>query len=409
MYKNKLPDVIRMVTHVVLFSVLSLFAPAQTGVKYQIVHSFGAPGDGAALGSSVVFDLEGNIYGTAGAGGQYNKGIVYELSPDGGGVWSESVLHNFGGTGDGLDPYGEVTIGKGGILYGTTLGGAFENGEIAYSLTPSAGNWTENILYTFGFPPMLGRSANLVQDSSGNLYGAGGGTFELIPGADGWTGKYICTTGGCSYAGIFDRVSITPRGQIFGASGRGGKNLSGTAYAVAFADGGWQSYDLYDFGATPTDGQIPITDQLAVDAKGNIYGVTEQGGSNICGEEVGCGTVYKLTRGTNGIWQETILYNFPNSDLQGYGPSSNVVLDKAGNLYGVTYGGGSICGCGVVYRLSPNKNGTWTYTVLHNFSETDGLAPQANLTFDAHGNLFGTTTGGGPDNNGGVVFEISRQ
>ncbi len=409
MKKRYLPGIVGRAASGVIFALWSLCALAQSGLNYQILHSFGGSGDGWQLNSSVVLDSLGNLYGTASFGGHYISGVAYELSP-GDNAWQENILHNFGGPGDGSIPWGEVLVGQNGVLYGTTLGSNFPGKEIAYSLAPGVDAWTESILYTFGFPPKLIRSANLVQDALGNLYGAGDGTFELTPGAGGWTGSYICTQGGCSAAGIYDRISITPRGQLYGASGGGGKYLVGTVYSVFFADNAWRSYDLYDFGAFPTDGQIPITDQLAVDSKGNIYGVTAQGGANICGGEVGCGTIYKLSRGVGGVWQETILYNFPNSSTQGYGPSSGVVLDKAGNLYGVTYGGGSICFCGVVYRLAPNKNGTWTYTVLHNFgeSESDGSAPQANLTFDSHGNLFGTTTGGG-QYYGGVVFEISRQ
>jgi uncharacterized repeat protein (TIGR03803 family) len=110
-------------------------------------------------------------------------------------------------------------------------------------------------------------------------------------------------------------------------------------------------------------------------------------------------------RGANGHWKETILYSFKNGP-SGNAPSAGVVVDGAGNLYGTTgYGGDAQCSCGVVYKLSPGKNGTWKYTVLHRFTGADGGEPEANLILDKKGNLYGTTPFGGPGF--GVVFEVT--
>jgi uncharacterized repeat protein (TIGR03803 family) len=77
------------------------------------------------------------------------------------------------------------------------------------------------------------------------------------------------------------------------------------------------------------------------------------------------------------------------------------------NLYGATlYGGDPQCGCGVVYKLAPQSGGAWQYTVLHAFTGYDGAQPDANLTLDSQGNIFGTAATGGPYG-GGVVFEIT--
>jgi len=153
-------------------SFLVLVAPLSYSQVFQIVHNFGGPGDGWQLNSSVVFDSSGNIYGTASFGGQYISGVAYQLSPTDNG-WQENILHNFGGPNDGSIPFGEILVGQNGVLYGTTLGGRnLEGSQIAYSLAPGTDSWAESILYTFGFPPELIRSANLVQDALGNLYGA---------------------------------------------------------------------------------------------------------------------------------------------------------------------------------------------------------------------------------------------
>jgi uncharacterized repeat protein (TIGR03803 family) len=101
-----------------------------------------------------------------------------------------------------------------------------------------------------------------------------------------------------------------------------------------------------------------------------------------------------------------VLYSF-QYNATGFGPAGGVVRDEAGNLYGTTIDGGSAqCSCGVVYELSPGANDQWTYTLLHTFTGYDGAEPDANLTFDGQGNLYGTTAAGGPYG-GGVVFEIT--
>ena len=84
-----------------------------------------------------------------------------------------------------------------------------------------------------------------------------------------------------------------------------------------------------------------------------------------------------------------------------------MIFDPAGNLFGVTSGGGSSgCGCGVIYGMKPRGDGKWAFGVLHTFVGTDGISPDAPLTLDSKGNLYGTTGGGGPGE-GGVVFELS--
>ena len=80
-------------------------------------------------------------------------------------------------------------------------------------------------------------------------------------------------------------------------------------------------------------------------------------------------------------------------------------MDKAGNLYGTTVAGGE-SDCGVIFRLAPSANGTWTYTVLHSFTGYDGAQPDANLVLDGKGNLYGTTAAGGSGGYG-VAFELT--
>jgi uncharacterized repeat protein (TIGR03803 family) len=209
------------------------------------------------------------------------------------------------------------------------------------------------------------------------------------------------------------------------------KTLLCTAVIVlscSFAFG--QQYKvLWSFGGGPTDGEYPVS-SLVFDRAGNLYGTTEGGGtSSACGFG-GCGTLFQLAPNSDGTWNETVLYSFCTSYssffcLDGAYPRAGLVLDAAGNLYGTTQGGGSqsSCesgqnGCGTVFELSPpsSRGGSWTETVLHNFCIEglgdqclDGSSPVSQLTLDTSGNVYGTaSTGGNGHSNGGTVFELSR-
>jgi uncharacterized repeat protein (TIGR03803 family) len=132
-----------------------------------------------------------------------------------------------------------------------------------------------------------------------------------------------------------------------------------------------------------------------------LYGAATGGGAH------GDGTVFKLTPGAAGKWRETVLHDFNGKD--GARPQADVTLDATGNLYGTTSSGGnskSCVGCGTVFKLSLGAGGKWTETVLHSFNGHDGQVPAfGNLIFGSSRNLYGTTIQGG--NHGyGVVFEL---
>jgi uncharacterized repeat protein (TIGR03803 family) len=142
---------------------------------------------------------------------------------------------------------------------------------------------------------------------------------------------------------------------------------------------------------------------LLIDAAGNLYGV------NGTTEANGFGYVFELSPSSGG-WTLSVLFEFNGSDGNASSPSGGgLIMDASGNLYGATYSGGTSekCGskCGVVFKLS-NTSGVWSETVLHNFNGADGARPDATLLMDAAGNLYGTTAGGGKAGFG-VVFEIS--
>lgn len=147
-----------------------------------------------------------------------------------------------------------------------------------------------------------------------------------------------------------------------------------------------------------SDGSAPWAGVI-LDSRRNVYGTTVAGGDGAgCGEE-GCGAVFELTPNSNGDWTETVLYNFPLGNGDGWNVYGTLLLDGSGNLYGTTVSGGQTgCGrtCGTVYELMPTASG-WQETTLLEFNLSDGAEPYAGVVIDSAGNLYGTAPGGGPE------------
>jgi len=159
---------------------------------------------------------------------------------------------------------------------------------------------------------------------------------------------------------------------------------------------------LYSFGANSGDGNYPYAG-LTFDHAGNLYGTTEWAGAYSSG-----GTVFELSPAVGGGWTEKTLYNFNPHNKGGSNPYGGVIVDAAGNLYGTAAGGGAY-GYGTVFELSPQSDGTWTESTLHEFGNgNDGKAPQSTLIFDAAGNLYGNTWAGGAYTYG-TAFKLTPQ
>jgi uncharacterized repeat protein (TIGR03803 family) len=171
-----------------------------------------------------------------------------------------------------------------------------------------------------------------------------------------------------------------------------------------FATSTYAATEKVLFSYNGKDGDSPWAG-LIFDKAGNLYGTTIFGGAN------GYGTVFELTPKAGGGWTEKVLHSFNDNGTDGNTPYASLIFDAVGNLYGTTYFGGTIypgCGdgCGTVFELTP-KAGSWTEKVLHSFgSGKDGVGPYAGLISDKAGNLYGTTFYGGTNLHGGTVFEI---
>src|SRR5579863_4075139 len=286
---------LRGVTTLAVLSALLLIVarPAQAQTEAVLYNFTGVP-DGSGPQSRLTFH-GGNLYGTTNSGG-LGSGTVFELSPNGSGGWTESVLYSFTGGTDGANPtYSYVTFDSAGNLYGTAYAGGAVGYGVVYELSPSGTSWTESVLYSFasgtdGANPVNG----LIMDSSGNLYGTtyaggsqGNGTvFQMTPSGGSWTEAVIYQMSS-NYAGLV----MDGSGNIFGTNHKSAFKLSPNG------KGGWKPSVIYTFGA----GANP-NGTIVLDTAGNIYGTTLAGG--------GDGNVYKLTLGTGGKYTRTNLYSF---------------------------------------------------------------------------------------------------
>jgi uncharacterized repeat protein (TIGR03803 family) len=389
---------------------------------------------GAMPKGGLVRDAAGNLYGTTEYGGDvsdegFGFGTAFELSPAAGGGWTETILHNFGSSGnDGLYPESGLILDAAGNLYGTTYdGGTYSSGTV-FELSPAAGGgWSEKTLHSFnnngkdGINPIAG----LAFDSAGNLYGttyaggpnycytSGGITyncgivFELSPETGGaWTEKrlHAFSNNGTDGFNPITGVIVDAKSNLYGASTGGGVHNLGMAYQLTpNASGNWTERLLHSFANNGHDGW-GNPGRFIFDAFGNLYNTTSVGG---IGTEYG--TVYELSPEANGSWSEKVLFRFEGGN-QGQNPETGVVFDAAGNLYGTTFFGGpncrnQLCG-GTVFKLTPNGSGGWTDTVLYGFSNSSVENPNSPLVLDDAGNLYGTTSGE-TASGGGTVYEVT--
>jgi uncharacterized repeat protein (TIGR03803 family) len=361
------------------------FPPGGCGVVWKlgpngiltILHKFTST-DGANPQGGVIFDPDGNLYGTTAVGGlnecsglgsPLGCGIVFKLAPNPDGTWAETILHEFTGA-DGLSPRGLI-FDQAGNLYGATGGGGANNDGVVFKLAPNPeGPWTVSVLHSFTGPDGENPEARLVFDAAGNLDGTteSGGLNEC---------SELGSNLGC---GVVFKLAPNP-------------------------DGSWTESVLHAF-TGGEDGWNPDAG-LIVDAAGDLYGTTVGGGA------YGPGVVFKLESNPDGIWTETVLYSFTGG-ADGANPYAGLAFDSAGNLYGTTYAGGgtSACthfgephgSCGVVFKLTPTSSG-WSETVLWKFLGVIAANPFAPVIFDPKGNLYGTTRYG--TGNKGVVFKIT--
>jgi len=345
---------------VVVFALTLLTTHAIEAQTFNVIHAFSGGGDGSNPYAGVTVGPGGVLYGTAAAGGNHGAGTVFKLSPVNS-SWVFSPLYEFTGGSDGAYPEGGVVIGPNGALYGTTdEGGEYYYGTV-FELRPPATfcsavlcYWNETVLHAFtGYPD---------------------GAFPL-----------------------YENLAFDQAGNIYGTTDGGGANNEGTVFELTPSGGGYTENIIHSFGSG-TDGAAPEAG-VVLDTAGNVYGSTTSGGTGTeCSN--GCGTVYQLMP-SNGGWVENVLVNF--DETNGYGPFDSLIVDASGNVYGTApYGGQN--GDGVVFKLAPSGGG-FTYSVLYAFHSL--CTPFGGVAMDAAGDLFGVCAIGGAYGQG-LVFELTN-
>lgn len=374
----------------------------------NVLYSFQGAPDGQLPLAGLASDPAGNFYGTTIKGGTgpctsssgSGCGTIFKASPSGSG-WTETVLYSFQDKKDGEYPFAGLAVDASGNLYGTTSSSG--------SCPPACGNVFEfsasgvfTVIHKFGGGldggiPMSGPTV----DSSGIIYGtttgANSSDYGTVYRMSNSSGKWKLTTlyrfkGGSDGGAPSGTPLIGPDGSLYGAAFLGGKG--GVIYQV-YRTNVWREKVIYFFGAHGGP-----WDNLAFDSKGNIYGVTEDD------------IVYQLTPGTNGKWTEKVLHHMNDTRRHndGYGVTGGVAIDAAGDVYGLTKNGGA-AGHGAVYVISFDGT-RWNENLLYSFQAgNDGSAPIGQILFGADGNLYGVTQGGGGAGCGnggcGTVFEIT--
>lgn len=354
-----------------LLALTCLLISSASGQAHQaVLYNFGSStNDGSSPIGSLAFDSQGNIYGATTNGGSFKScrsgggcGVVFELTLSGG-RWVETVIYDFTGGNDGGNPISGVVVDTAGNLYGTTIAGGTHGVGTVFELTPPQvpdGAWTETTVWSFaGFENGDGAYPDdLVWDGSGNLFGlASGGKFN---------------------GGVIFELSppVAPSGS-------------------------WTESILYAFcqSSRPPDcrdGSSPSG--LALDGRGNIYGVTADGGDSSC-DGYGCGTAFQLTPLVGGSWQFSTIYTF--SKEHG-GDPSGMSLDSLGNLYGTVYEYGPGC-CGGVFQLT-KKNGVWRQN-LAPFTKPGG-SPSGGVFLSGKA-AYGVSEGGKFE--AGYIFRTSSE
>lgn len=355
-----------------------------SGWTFSTLYAFQAPPDGN-FPMGVVLGPDGFLYGVTEGGGIGNGqenclpstngcGTVFQLKlascPDTScakdGSWKETVLYKFSGmNGDGASPQsGDLTFDSSGNFYGTTVwGGAFEYCGTVFEMTPSAGSWTESILYSFDCANngINGPQSGVILDRSGNLDGTT--TF-------------------------------------------GGQFSDGAVYQLTGSGSNWTQNVLHAFNCTVE--ACGAVSGVILDGAGNLYGGAAAGGAQ------GGGSVYELVASENWNLDTLVSFEYPDP-LGGTGPYGALTMDAKGNLYGTTQNDGTFLQ-GTVFELSPSPSG-WVLTVLHNFTGgTDGGLPLGWVTIGKNGELYGTAFFGGDlskcigfaGSGCGVVWEITR-
>ncbi|QNF32735.1 T9SS type A sorting domain-containing protein [Adhaeribacter swui] len=337
-----------------LYGMNEIGGPQGDGVIYRILPNgtnfkklVDLPGSfgGVAPRGGLVQGPDGFFYGMTEWGGEYNHGTIFRLCSDG----SYKILRSLDDVNDGGYPRGDLLLGKDGNLYGLTSHGGVNGSGTYFRITPQ-GNFT--VLYSFqnddtGYSPW----GTLLDGNDGYYYGMTNAGGELLSGVI----FRVTPTGDYTVLHSFDNYEdgSSPQGNLikgkdgnfYGLTNVGGDYNTGTFFKMAPDGTVTKLHSFYQF----EDGDKP-SGSLVQGKDGNFYGMAARGGKN------GHGTIFRFTP-TGKI---TVLKFMTDEISDGANPHGSLVMDKEGNFYGLTWGGGHNFS-GVIFKITPKGN----YTVLH--------------------------------------------
>jgi uncharacterized repeat protein (TIGR03803 family) len=321
-------------------------------------HAFtSANGDGADPTGGLVMDSSGDLFGTTYEGGTPDYGTVFELVNSDVG-YTEKVLYSFTNTsGDGTHPFAGLITDKAGNLYGETNYGGNQNDGTIFELVYSSGHYTEKVLHSFGDTNGDGTHPlrRLLMDGSGNLFGTtndggayGYGTvFELAKSLNGYTENVLYSFSGTNGDGANPEADLVMdgSGNIYGTTTFGGTYGGNPAYGTVFelvnSSSGYAEKVLGAFSGSSAGGGAYPEGGLVMDAFGNLYGTTIEGGA------AGNGRVFKESVSSG----ETVIYDFMGYP-DGEAPAADLLLDSSGHLFGTTEDGGTDGADGTVFEIT---------------------------------------------------------
>ncbi len=328
--------------------------------------------DGESPFAGLLQGPDGSFYGSTGYGGADGFGTIFDVTPSG----VLSVLYTScsqPGCTDGASPSARLVAGSDGSFYGTTI---------------------------------FGGGSNACQQGADGC----GTVFKLAPGGSLTTLYGFCSTSGCADGANPYYVALVQGtdGNFYGSTTYGGENCGGAGCGTVFrVTPSGHLTTLHRFcaqgGSECPDGTYPVG--LIQGLDGGFYGATNGGGT------YGSGTVFRIT--ASGVL--TTLYSFCSQNFcpDGAGPFAALVQATDGNLYGTTTNGGGADGGGTIFRMTTSGTLTTLYSFCSRSDCSDGFDPSTMLLQDTNGILYGATQSGG-DTGGrcgrsgcGTLFSLS--
>jgi uncharacterized repeat protein (TIGR03803 family) len=380
---------------------------ATKGPKLTSLVSFNGA-DGALPFSSLITNAAGDLIGTTYEGGAHNYGTVFEIATtEGGYAKKPNTLVSFNGA-DGQNPKGSLITDAAGDLIGTTYAGGADYGTV-FEIAMTEGGYVKKptTLASFDGIAWANPCGSLITDAAGDLFGTTndggaygpGAVFEIAKTKHGYAKSptTIASFNGGDGQNPQGSLIADAAGDLFGTTALGGADNGGTVFEIVKTEGGYASAPTTL--ASFSQGLGPGHSSLIIDAAGDLFGTTAQGGA-------GGGTVFEIVKTEGGYASApTILVSFTGAD--GANPYGSLIIDAAGDLFGTTYQGGA-GGGGTVFEIAKTQGGYASApTTLVSFNGADGQYPVGSLIADAAGDLFGTTEYGGTDSDG-TVFEITN-